>query len=78
MCAVAIFATPVAAQAQDADEGGQHLVILSKTICGEKYLGRLPLSDCLGRQNAKADRLMGAELANLTWVVTILWQLIFL
>jgi hypothetical protein len=58
--AVAIFLVSAIAQAQDANEGGENLLVLSTDLCGAKYTDRLSLSNCLERQNAKADRWMGA------------------
>jgi uncharacterized protein YecT (DUF1311 family) len=60
--AAAILFASTIARAQDADEGGENLLILSTDMCGKKYADRLSLADCLARQSAKADRWLGAVL----------------
>jgi hypothetical protein len=47
------------AQAQDADEGGEHVLVLAY-VCANTYGDTPSLSKCLERQNAKADRWMTA------------------
>jgi hypothetical protein len=52
--AVVIFLVPVVAQAQNADEGGEHVPVLDH-VCGNKYADTPSLSECRQRQNEKAD-----------------------
>jgi hypothetical protein len=58
LVSAAILLVPIVAQAQETDEGGEHVLILSRTMCGAKYGDRLSLANCLQRQEAKADRWM--------------------
>jgi hypothetical protein len=52
------------AHAQEPDEGGESVLILSKVLCGQKYYDTPRMSECLTRQNEKADRWLGAVLAS--------------
>lgn len=56
--AAILFASAIA-QAQDASEGGEHLLVLSR-MCGEEYADTPSLSKCLQSQNEKADRWLNA------------------
>ena len=58
--AAAVLVVPVVAQGQEADEGGENVLLLSRALCGEKYYDRPRMAECLARQNAKADRWMSA------------------
>jgi hypothetical protein len=63
--AVCFFAAPTAlATAQDEDEGRADVLILSRTLCGQKYGDTASMGACLTRQNEKADRWLGAVLAS--------------
>lgn len=57
--AAVILLVPVAAQAQDADEGGEDVLVLDYA-CGNKYADTPSLAKCLQRQNEKADRWLQA------------------
>jgi len=54
LSALVILLVPVVAQAQDADAGGAHVLVLDY-VCGNKYADTPFLSECLQRQNEKAD-----------------------
>jgi hypothetical protein len=58
--ASAILLASTATQAQEPDEVGENLLVLSSAICGQKYYDTPRMSKCLQRQNAKADRWMSA------------------
>ena len=60
MSASTILVASTVTQAQERDEGGENLLILSSSICGEEYYDTPRISKCLDRQNAKADRWMSA------------------
>ncbi|HEY1384237.1 MAG TPA: lysozyme inhibitor LprI family protein [Dongiaceae bacterium] len=61
-CAVAIVVVAASTRAQDANEGGEYVLILGRTTCGAEYADRLSLANCLQRQASKADRWMKAIL----------------
>jgi uncharacterized protein YecT (DUF1311 family) len=53
--------TSAAAQAQELDDGGEDVLILS-IACGNEYYDTPRISECLGRQNAKVDRWLQAAI----------------
>ena len=65
LLAFCLFAAPAAAaMAQEADEGGSDVLVLSRTLCGQKFGDTLGIGECLTRQNEKADRWLRAVLAS--------------
>src|SRR5262245_11722242 len=55
LSAAIILLGPAAGQAQEADEGGENVLVLGYE-CGSRYGDTPSLSGCLQRQNDKADR----------------------
>jgi uncharacterized protein YecT (DUF1311 family) len=62
--AAAILVASTVIQAQEPDEGGENLLVLSRTLCGEKYYDTPRMSKCLQRQSEKADRWLSAIIAS--------------